>query len=109
VLRNLGISRAIRNVVSNEQDVKDVLGKVVLGQADAGFVYVTDARAAGKQAKRISIPVFAQPKVRYEIAVVSASPDKAAARAFVARATGPRGRGILRDYGFRFPASPTRR
>jgi molybdate transport system substrate-binding protein len=109
VLRNLGISAAIRNVVSNEQDVKDVVGKVVLGQADAGFVYVTDARAAGSQVRRISIPVFAQPKVRYEIAVVAASPDRAAARAFVARATGPAGRRVLARHGFRFPASPTRR
>ena len=49
VLRNLGISSALRNVVSQESDVRDVLGKVVLGQADAGFVYVTDARVAGSE------------------------------------------------------------
>ncbi|HSJ74284.1 MAG TPA: substrate-binding domain-containing protein, partial [Miltoncostaeaceae bacterium] len=50
--------------------------------------------------------VFAQPKARYEIAVVRASPDRDAARAFVARATGPRGRRLMADAGFRFPAPP---
>jgi ABC-type molybdate transport system substrate-binding protein len=44
--------------------------------------------------------------VRYEIAVVASSPDKAAARAFVAKATGPAGRKVLAGYGFRFPAPP---
>ncbi len=110
VLKNLGIStQALRNVVSNEQDVKDVVGKVVLGQADAGFVYVTDARVAASQLKVIKIPVFAQPKVRYEIAVVKGSSNLSEARAFVAQATGPRGRRVLADYGFRFPAPPKSR
>lgn len=103
VLRNLGLSSALRNVVSQESDVKDVVGKVAFGQADAGFVYVTDARAAGSAVRRIAIPVFAQPKVRYEIAVVKSSANKAEARAFVARMRGPRGRAILRAAGFRVP------
>jgi molybdate transport system substrate-binding protein len=106
VFRNLGISGALRNVVSQEADVRDVLGKIVLGQADAGVVYATDARVAGSQVTRVAIPVFAQPKVRYEIAVVTASPDKAAARAFIARVTGPRGRRLMTEAGFRFPKPP---
>ena len=106
VFRNLGISSALRNVVSQESDVRDVLGKVVLGQADAGVVYVTDARAAGSQVTRVAIPVFAQPKVRYEIAVVRASPDRDAATAFIDRVTGPRGRRLMAQAGFRFPRPP---
>ena len=106
VLRNLGITSALRNVVSQESDVRDVLGKVVLGQADAGFVYVTDARVAGSQLTRVPIPVFAQPKVRYEIAVVRASPDKDAARAFINRVAGPRGRKLMPEAGFRVPPPP---
>ena len=109
VLRNLGLTSALKNVVSNEQDVKDVVGKVVLGQADAGLVYVTDARVASSQLTTIRIPVFAQPKVRYEIAVVAASANTAEARAFVARATGTAGRKVLAGYGFRFPAPPKAR
>jgi len=106
VLRNLGITSALRNVVSQEADVRDVLGKIALGQGDAGFVYVTDARVAASRLRNIQIPVFAQPKVRYEIAVVKNSRNLAAARAFVARATGARGRKVLAEAGFRFPPKP---
>ena len=106
VLRNLGLTSALENVVSQESDVRDVLGKVALGQADAGFVYVTDARAAAGRLTTVQIPVFAQPKVRYEIAVVTSSGNKAAARAFVARATGKVGRKLMAEAGFRFPKPP---
>ncbi len=106
VFRNLGMSNALSNVVSQESDVKGVVGKVALGEADAGVVYVTDARAAASQLKQIAIPVFAQPKVRYEIAVVRSSSNKTAARAFVAKVVGPAGRRIMADAGFRFPGRP---
>jgi molybdate transport system substrate-binding protein len=109
VLRNLGLSSALRNVVSQESDVKGVVGKVALGQADAGLAYVTDARAAASQLRSVAIPVFAQPKVRYEIAVVTASSNPAAARAFIAKVTSARGRDILEDAGFRFPAAKPQR
>ena len=106
VFRNLGITPALRNVVSQESDVKGVVGKVALGEADACVVYVTDARAAAAQLTQVAIPVFAQPKVRYEIAVVRASADRAAARAFVAKVTGRAGRRAMAAAGFRFPAPP---
>jgi molybdate transport system substrate-binding protein len=96
----------LSHVVSEEPDVKGVVGKVVLGQADAGFVYVTDARAAGDQVVRVPIPARAQPDVRYEIAVVRASAHPAAARGFVARATGPAGRRVLVAAGFLAPPGP---
>ena len=106
VMRVLGLTRALGNVVSQEPDVKDVLGKVVLGEADAGFVYLTDARAAISELRTIAIPAFAQPKVRYEIAVVGGSSDTGAARAFIAKATGARGRTLMAQAGFHFPAPP---
>jgi molybdate transport system substrate-binding protein len=108
-LRDLGLTSALKNIVSEEQDVKDVVGKVVLGQADAGVVYVTDARVASSELITIRIPAFAQPKVRYEIAVVRSSANRAEAQAFVARATGRAGRRVLASHGFRFPATPTAR
>ncbi len=107
VLRNLGLSRALRNVVSQEADVKGVVGKVALGEADAGFVYVTDARAAGRSVARFAIPTFAQPTVRYEIAVLRRSRNLGAARAFVAKTAAPRGRAVLKAAGFRLPAAST--
>ena len=106
VLRNLGLSSAMRNVVSQEPDVKGVVGKVATGEADAGFVYLTDARAAASQVRQVAIPTFAQPKVRYEIAVVRASRNKAAARAFVNRTLAAPGRRILAGAGFRLPPLP---
>ena len=47
VLRKMGLTSVLSKVVSQESDVKAVTGKVALGQADAGFVYVTDARPVG--------------------------------------------------------------
>ena len=108
VLRNLGLTGALRNVVSQETDVKAVVGKVALGQADAGFAYVTDARAAASELRSVAIPVFAQPKVRYEIAVVKSAANRTEARAFVREATGPRGRRILAQAGFRVGAARPR-
>ena len=83
VLKKMGLSSVLSKVVSQESDVKAVTGKVALGQADAGFVYVTDARAVSDQVTVIRIPAWAQPRVRYEIAVVSKSNNKAAAQAWI--------------------------
>jgi molybdate transport system substrate-binding protein len=101
VLRNLGLTSVLSKVVSREPDVKGVVGKVALGQADAGFVYATDAKPVAGDVKVIPIPAFAQPNVRYEIAVVKASRKIAAARAWVKTlTTGKRARAILTAAGF---------
>ena len=70
VLRKMGLSSVLSKVVSQESDVKGVVGKVALGQADAGFVYVTDVKPVAADVTGIAIPGWAQPRVRYEIAVV---------------------------------------
>ena len=75
-------------------------GKVALGQADAGFVYVTDARAVSDQVTVIRIPAWAQPRVRYEIAVVSRSTNKTAARAWIKGCSRRRARRRSKAYGF---------
>jgi molybdate transport system substrate-binding protein len=100
ILKNLGLSSVLGNVVSNETDVRNVLAKVALGEADAGFVYVTDVRAAADKLKSIKLPAWAQPKVRYEIVVVRSTSRLTAARAFVKRVLGPKGQAALRRYGF---------
>jgi len=103
ILAKLGLTSVLRNVVSQESDVKGVVGKVALGQADAGFVYATDAKAAAVRLRAISLPASAQPEVRYEIAVVKASRNRAAAQAFVRKVLGPTGRGVLSSTGFALP------
>jgi molybdate transport system substrate-binding protein len=101
ILEDLGASDALDNVVSAEQDVKGVLGKVASGDADAGFVYVTDAAAAGDDVQAIELP--AQPLVEYPIAVVTESENAEAAEAFVELVLSEEGRRALQEAGFGVP------
>jgi molybdate transport system substrate-binding protein len=100
VLRKMGLSSVLGKVVSRESDVKAVTGKVALGQADAGFVYVTDTRPVRDQVSVIRIPAWAQPRVRYEIAVVSKSPNKTAAQAWIKMVLSAKGQTALKNAGF---------
>jgi molybdate transport system substrate-binding protein len=100
VLKKMALSSVLSKVVSQESDVKAVTGKVALGQADAGFVYITDARAVSDQVTVIRIPAWAQPRVRYEIAVVARSGNKGAARAWIKRILSLKGQAALKSAGF---------
>jgi molybdate transport system substrate-binding protein len=100
VLRNMNLSSVLSNVVSRETDVRDVLAKVALGEADAGFVYSTDARTVPGEVRVLKIPAWAQPKARYGICVVSSSRYKFAAAAFIKKVVGRTGQRILLKYGF---------
>jgi molybdate transport system substrate-binding protein len=84
VLDNLGISTAVlKNVVSQATDVKQIVASVVTGEADAGFVYVTDVKPVLGHVAVIRIRDSAQPHVVYEVAVVKSSKNLMAAYAFV--------------------------
>jgi molybdate transport system substrate-binding protein len=100
VLHNLGLDAALSNVVSNENDVREVLAKVALGEADAGFVYTTDARTVRGKVATIGIRWSAQPIVEYAVAVVRSSSHPAAARAFVAKLLRPVAQAKLQAAGF---------
>ncbi len=103
VLEDLGLAAALGNVVSNEDDVKGVVGKVSLGEADAGFVYATDAAVAEDDVTVIELPEGSQPPIEYQIAVLSKGQNKEAAEAFVQRVLGPEGREALEAAGFLLP------
>jgi len=101
VLARLGLAKV--RAVSREPDVRSILTKIELGEADAGFVYVTDVVATKGKAKAIRIPARAQPRVAYEVAVVKGAPHVDAARAFVFRLLGSFGRRKLAAAGFGLP------
>jgi molybdate transport system substrate-binding protein len=104
ILDNLGITKdVLDNVVSQEADVKGIVAKVALGEADAGFVYATDAKPVASRTRVVALPAWAQPPIRYEIAVVKASSHRAAALALVRKVLSKRGRLLLVRAGFGLP------
>jgi molybdate transport system substrate-binding protein len=104
LLDALGIADdVLKNVVSQETDAKGIVSKVALGEADAGLTYVTDSKPVAKRVRVVAVPAWAQPPIRYEVAVVAAAPHPAAARAFVKRVLSVRGRLLLRRAGFGLP------
>jgi molybdate transport system substrate-binding protein len=105
VLTNLGISDSDLNIVSKEQDAKSVLAKITLGEADAGFVYVTDALSAGDKVKQIELPESAQATAVYPIGIVSSSKQTEAAQQWIDLVTGTEGQKVLQDLAFGPPPS----
>jgi len=77
-----------------------VLAKVETGEADAAFVYVTDARSAGSHLSAIALPAAANAVATYPIAVVSATDHADVAREFVAFVLSPPAQDLLRRAGF---------
>jgi molybdate transport system substrate-binding protein len=103
VLKRLGLLKVLKKTVSLEPDVKGVVGKVALGQADAGFVYRTDVKPVSSRVRTITIPARAQPTVSYELAIASRPADLEAAQDFVIAVLGPDGRRELRAALFGIP------
>jgi molybdate transport system substrate-binding protein len=90
----------LSRVVSQEDSVKGVLSKVALGEADAGFVYATDALAARGKVRVIELPPEANVSPRYYVGVLSHSKNKELAQEFINFLLSSRGREILQKHGF---------
>lgn len=87
---------------SFEENVKGIVSKVALGEADAGVVYVTDVLAAGDSVAGVAIPDEFDITVTYPIAATS---ESATARRFVEFvATSETARRILAEFGFGEPS-----
>jgi len=86
--------------VSQETKVTDVRAKVESGQADAGVVYVTDAKASGTKVDTIAIKNADLVKNEYLVGVVATSKNSNLASQFVALVTGSEGQKVLSGAGF---------
>jgi len=103
VLATAHAEDVLDNVVSFEDDVKGVVAKVALGEADAGFVYATDAKVAAGDVRVVELPPAVLPQVRYLVAVVADSERREDAERFVDRLLSDEGRRTLRNAGFGTP------
>jgi molybdate transport system substrate-binding protein len=92
------------NVVSQEDNVKAVIGKIEIGEGDAAIVYATDV-AASKDVTTIPVPDDANVTAKYAGIVVRASPDQEPARLFLAWLTGSDGQAVLSRFGFLPPSA----
>jgi molybdate transport system substrate-binding protein len=73
----------LANVRSNEPDVKGIVGKLIQGAADAGFVYVTDVKASDGKLKAIRLPAKLEPEATYGAGVVEGAKQPKPAAAFI--------------------------
>jgi molybdate transport system substrate-binding protein len=92
------------NVVSKEDNVKAVIGKIEIGEGDAAIVYATDAKASN-DVTTIPVPEGANVTAKYAAIVVGASPDQEPARMFLGWLTGPDGKAVLWRFGFLPPSA----
>ena len=89
--------------VSLEENVKGIVTKVTLGEADAGIVYTTDVIAAGAEAEGVDIPADINVVATYPLVVTAEAPNPDGAAAFVDFVVSDQGQKILASYGFTAP------
>ena len=94
-------ANVLKNVVSYEADVKSVLAKISLGEADAGIVYTTDAATAVATTTTLDVPDALNVIATYPIGVVKATKNATVAQQFVDYVAGPDGQAVLASYGFK--------
>jgi len=94
-------------IASRELNVRQVLAKVSLGEAEAGIVYRTDALTARGRVKVVEIPPALNELAEYQVAALSRAKEPALAQSFLALLTGPEGQRALAEQGFvTSPAAP---
>src|ERR1041384_2094467 len=91
--------KVLANVVSNEDNVRQVVAKVQLGEADAGIVYTSDATAAS-DLNTIEIPTEQNVIAEYPIAAISQSRQAVLANSFITYVLSAVGQAILQKWGF---------
>jgi molybdate transport system substrate-binding protein len=100
VLANAGVTVT---PASLEENVKGIVNKVTLGEADAGIVYKTDVIAAADKAEGVDIPADINVTAEYPIVATKEAPNAEAAPAWIDFVLGTQGQKILASYGFEAP------
>ena len=90
----------LANVRSEEPEVAGIVAKLTGGAADAGFVYVTDVKAAGEELRAIRLPGGLQPDVAYGVAVVKDAANPELARQYLDGLFNGAGKRALHAAGF---------
>jgi molybdate transport system substrate-binding protein len=104
VFANLGIAAAAtKNIVTQLTDVTQVVAQIAAGQGDVGFVYITDAKAAGGKVRAIGLPAKAKPGTKDVVAVVKSTKNLAGAQAFVKALLAKPAQALLKAAGFGRP------
>ncbi len=96
-------SGVVLGPASLEENVKGVVSRVTLGEADAGIVYATDVRAAASAADGVAIPDEANVVADYPVALATRAANPPTARAWIDLLLFAEGRRILADFGFLAP------
>ena len=91
--------KVLANVVSNEDNVKQVVAKIQLGEADAGIVYTSDTVAA-PDLQKIEIPAENNVIARYPLAALTRTKSPKLAQAFIDYLLSANGQSSLRKWGF---------
>ncbi|CAN5870651.1 molybdate ABC transporter substrate-binding protein [soil metagenome] len=99
----LGRAGVTLSPASLETDVRGVLTKVALGEADAGIVYASDVVAAGDRVDGVAIPDDRNVVATYPISLISGAPNLDAGRLFIAAVRSEAGRATLERHGFGAP------
>ena len=93
-------AQVLKNAVSYEADVKGVVSKVSLGEADAGVVYTTDASSAADKLGSLTIPDQFNQIATYPVAALAKAPQPELAQQFIALVLSDAGQQLLKGYGF---------
>ncbi len=103
-LRNLKLFEVLQSKFVFAQNVRAVLAYVADRDADAGFVYETDAKISDRVAIATALPASSHTPIVYPAAVIRGSQNRAGARAFLEFLVSPDAQAILAKYGFTPPA-----
>lgn len=90
----------LANVVSEEDNVRQVAVKVQLGEADAGVVYTSDAALEPALVRVIAIPRMVNPRASYPIAPLADSAQPELAAGFITAVLSAQGQAVLAGFGF---------